>query len=282
MGLTRIGRTILVTASILSLHGCSQLSRICCPAPPTYSPKSLGAALQKNFRELQGNCGLQLKCSGESSIPLRLRNLSSLSSYMNRPVEAEERSSANSLFRKVCPDSKPATIDTSGLPELPGELLVPDVDLPVPEEGTSHTGYLDTCTTLLKASLDAKVTPPQSEISAALRLDDQNRESAAVVEGRFTSPLSYTLLSGSVRFSTLLRSLLYIWQFYETLGTEVPNPPGYFVSKLDGLAYFHLVSQSSKTTFDINTKAGASWLVASINGSASAQGNFAVYRGASA
>lgn len=208
------------------------------PPERAYSRISLGYALQQTFRRHCEYCGFDTPDGKRDYIP------QDISKFLGRrdlrtKVETADIRGGGLLYYLFTGEETAQPFDYLAyspsrvirLNSVEGQFVVN------PDENFDSFILHKTCSSYLKAALDAGIQPPYASFRTALDTDSRRESSVLAISGSFVSPLRFILEANDYRTTEFMMKL---WRFYQENPEFVNN--AYYLREFEGVMIKHITS----------------------------------------
>lgn len=250
-------RTLIIVALLLGpfpITASAQLddftfnsNRLIWPARVT-TPNTLETHFERIFAEFGADCGISpygSESAKVSFIPINIRKASSVL-RLKTPVVVIPFDSAKRVMSFIFADSDINSISSSR--RIDGtKFLITATDItaaPIPRIATDTFGFKHTCTSLLRATIDAKLKFPLASASAALGAEANETSNLIIVSGVFENPI---YLKAKRQDPT---TLLSFWSAYSVGGGYSENLR--ILKGFEGVIVIKAKTSDRKTEFKVN------------------------------
>lgn len=208
------------------------------PPERSYARMSLGYALQQTFRRHCEYCGFDTPDGRRDYIP------QDISKFLGRrdlrtKVESADIRGGGLLYYVFTGDDIMQSFDY--LAYTPSRVIrlnsVENQFAVNPDENFDSFILHKTCSSYLKAALDAGIQPPYASFQAALDTDSRRESSVMALSGSFVSPLHSILEANDYRTTEFMMKL---WRFYQENPEFINN--AYYLREFEGVMIKHITS----------------------------------------
>lgn len=220
------------------------------PPERSYARMSLGYALQQTFRRHCEYCGFETPDGRRDYIP------QDISKFLGRrglrtKVESADIRGGGLLYYVFTADDIVQSFDY--LAYTPSRVVrlnsVENQFAVNPDENFDSFILHKTCSSYLKAALDAGIEPPYASFRAALDTDSRRESSVLALSGSFVSPLHYIIKANDYRTTEFMMKL---WRFYQENPQFINN--AYYLREFEGVMIKHITS--AEENYRIETEGG--------------------------
>jgi hypothetical protein len=231
--------------------------------PPFTGDSTLGKAIEHRFGVMLKSCRVaKIDEKERSAIPAVLQQ--ALDRDLSRRVVTINGQSSWNLFRFVSPSQNIVLTGSSSFSDYLNQATIPQFVLPQPDPGSSSVYYKQSCSSVVQAALDARLSVPQVSVQAAVKNNFESHTQLALVQGRFFSPLSILLSSSSPRYSRM-RALIGVWLWYASRSNLTSDQSFYYLAGFNGFALYNLRQSGARLEGTLKAKGGSAFPIGGVD-----------------